>query len=327
MKRCFHNVGVYERLFPYMPRPRTRLIRLCRRPSVLKAPVAAIIARVYPGLSESHRRAADFVLARPLDAATMTIDELAARANISIATANRFARTLGFRKYAEFRAELVENFKATVEPVERLRIAKSEVASAGSVMAHAMQEDLDNIEKTLHALSAEACDHAVSLILGARRIYTLGFGVSTYIASFAANGLLPFCQDIRFLAAEGGGEQAIRRMLTIGADDVMIAIAVPRYSRETVEIASMARKRGATVIAITDGPKSPLGAVADLTLYAFAARRLLSSSAAAAFTLVEALISATAHQREDSLKSFTDLTEQVGHYLHSDLPRAYSTGE
>jgi DNA-binding MurR/RpiR family transcriptional regulator len=298
-----------------------------RRAPVLKAPVAATIARAYPALSESHRRTADFVLARPLDAATMTIDELAHSANISIATANRFAKALGFRKYAEFRAELVANVKATMAPVERLRLGQREAASAGSVVADAMEEDLDNIQKTLHGLSAEACDRAVSLILDARRIYTLGFGVSTYIASFAANGLLPFCQDVRFLAAEGGGEQAIRRMLAIGAEDVLIAIAVPRYSRETVEIAGMARKRGATVIAITDGPKSPLNAVANLTLYAFAARRLLSSSAAAAFTLVEALISATAHQREDSLKSFTDLSEQVGHYLHGDLPRAYPHGE
>lgn len=297
-----------------------------RRAAIPKAPVAAIIARAYPALSESHRRTADFVLARPLDAATMTIDELALGANISIATANRFARALGFRKYAEFRAEVVENFKATMEPVERLRMGKTETASAGSVMARAMQEDLDNIQKTLHALAAEACDRAVSLILGARRVYTLGFGVSTYIASFAANGLLPFCQDVRFLAAEGGGEQAIRRMLAVGADDVMIAIAVPRYSRETVEIAGMARRRGATVIVITDGPRSPLRAVADLTLYAFAARRLLSSSAAAAFALVEALISATAHQREDALRSFTDLTEQVGHYLQGDPPRIYRHG-
>jgi len=157
----------------------------------------------------------------------------------------------------------------------------------------------------------------VSLILGARRIYTLGFGVSAYIASFAANGLLPFCQDVRFLAAEGGGEQALRRMLAIGAGDVLIAVSIPRYSRETAEIAGMARTRGATVIAITDGPAAPLAGLANLTLYAFAARRLLSSSAVAAFTLVEGLVSATAHQREDSLKSFKDLTEQVGHYLEN----------
>src|SRR5262249_35565490 len=154
-----------------------------------------------------------------------------------------------------------------------------------------------------------------------RRIYTLGFGVSAYIASFAANGLVPFCRDVRFLAAEGGGEQAIRRMLTIGREDLLIAISIPRYSRETIEIASMARARGAAVAAIPDRPASPLAAVANLTLYAIAARRLLSSSAAAAFTLVEALTSATAHQREDALQSFTDLTERVGHYLHGDLPR------
>jgi DNA-binding MurR/RpiR family transcriptional regulator len=38
------------------------------------------IARVYPSLSNGHRKAADFVLQNPLDTATMTIEGLAEKA-------------------------------------------------------------------------------------------------------------------------------------------------------------------------------------------------------------------------------------------------------
>ena len=72
--------------------------------------IMARIADVYPTLSRAHRRAADFVLKHPFQAATMMIDELARAAGISVATANRFARALGIDGYPAFRAELVRTF-------------------------------------------------------------------------------------------------------------------------------------------------------------------------------------------------------------------------
>ena len=54
--------------------------------------MAQRIARVLPTLSRSHRRIADWVLAHPLQAAALPIDELAAAVGVSVATANRFAR-------------------------------------------------------------------------------------------------------------------------------------------------------------------------------------------------------------------------------------------
>lgn len=51
-----------------------------------------IIAKAIPSLTPAHRHMADYVLAHSFRAATMTIDELAVATNVSVATANRFAR-------------------------------------------------------------------------------------------------------------------------------------------------------------------------------------------------------------------------------------------
>jgi DNA-binding MurR/RpiR family transcriptional regulator len=69
--------------------------------------VAQAVGKLYPQLSKSHRKTADYVLGNPFRAATMTIDELSEAAGISVATANRFAHALGFDGYASFRAALV----------------------------------------------------------------------------------------------------------------------------------------------------------------------------------------------------------------------------
>lgn len=69
------------------------------------------IARAMPDLTPSHRTMADYVLAHSFRAATMTIDELAEATGVSVATANRFAHTLGFSSFPAFRAELVRGFE------------------------------------------------------------------------------------------------------------------------------------------------------------------------------------------------------------------------
>src|SRR2546428_259048 len=49
---------------------------------------------------------------------------------------------------------------------------------------------------------------------------------------------------------------------------VVLAIAFPRYSRQTLEAAERARQRGLSVLALTDGLRSPLAPLAEASLFA-----------------------------------------------------------
>src|SRR5258708_2883955 len=101
--------------------------------------IMARIATAYPGLSRAHRKAADFVLKHPFQAATMMIEELARAAGVSVATANRFARALGIDGYPAFRAELVEAFSATLAPVEKLRAQLRHSASSADIVRASLE--------------------------------------------------------------------------------------------------------------------------------------------------------------------------------------------
>src|SRR5204862_1262658 len=68
-----------------------------------------------PTLTPAHQRMAQYVLENPFRAATMRIDEFATAVDVSVATANRFARALGFEGYPQFRTELVRGFEARSE--------------------------------------------------------------------------------------------------------------------------------------------------------------------------------------------------------------------
>ena len=272
------------------------------------------IAGAYRRLSRSQRRAADLVVGKPFDAATMTIEEFAAAADISAASANRFARALGFSRYGDFRSQIVEAIRPIRAPEEKLRMVPRRM-SAATVAARSLEEDLANLRNASSALSADQAEAAAAMLLGAARIFTVGFGTSSFFASYAANLLDPLCADARFVSVEGGTEQSARRLLKLEVGDVVIAITLPRYSRDIVTMVRLARSRGARVLAITDRPSSPIAGLSSLTLYAFGERQILSSSAVATVALIEALTSSVAHRRKGAMAAMAALTRQVEPYL------------
>lgn len=287
--------------------------------------IMARIADAYPRLSHAHRKMADFVLKHPFQAATMMIDELARAAGVSAASANRFARALGAEGYPAFRAELVHAFRSTLAPIEKLRVELRRAATCSEIMQASIEQDVSNLKFALHRLSPISAEKAVTFILAANRVFTLGFGTSGALANFAANSLSPYCPFVQNAAGEGGAEQAVRRLLRVGAGDAVIGIALPRYSKDTIDLMSHARERGATVIAITDSPASPAARHADIVFAVGADHGVLTSSGVAAYALIEALSAAVARQTKDPLDAATEFSERVLPYLYADRAEGAAT--
>lgn len=262
--------------------------------------VASRIGRAYQDLSLGHRRIADFILRSPAEAAMMTNVELASRCNVSNATANRFAKAIGFKGFPEFRASQMDALRMDMAAVEKLRTEIDDDASNIDIMRNGLTQDLDNLQNTLDGLDEAGCSQAVELILDAQRIFTFGSGISYYIAGMLTHGLEPFCRgNVTMMGATGGANSAYRRLVHCNENDLAVFISFPRYSPNTVELCGVAKRRGVRILCITDSPTSPVARDADVVLFAEAKRRLLPNSATSAFALVDALVAAIANQSTD----------------------------
>lgn len=278
------------------------------------------IGHALPKLTRSHREMADYVLAHPLQAAIMPIDELAATVGVSVATANRFARALEFDGYPQFRAALVLGFEATLAPVEKLRSKLEHPATVADVFATALAESQRNIELTRRSLDAHSCEQAVNIILNARRIYIIGFGGSSWLGGLLQRCLDPYCDNVQLLASIESSSYGARVLTRLQPTDLLIAIAYPRYFADTVLLARRAREAGVPVLALTDRVASPLAPLATVSLYAHTDSQYFATSEASALALIEALCSAVAHRAKGSLKAATQLTESVLPWLHGNHP-------
>ncbi|WID95019.1 MurR/RpiR family transcriptional regulator [Bosea vestrisii] len=270
------------------------------------------IAQVYPSLSEGHRKVADFVLQSPLDSATVTIEGLAEKSGTSTATVTRFVRALGYRNYGDFRAALSTALKVAMGPVEGLADARAAAGSVFATMTTTLKGEAANLDEAIATLEEETVNRAITLLLKARRIFIVGSGASHYVGAFLEDGLALYLDaDVVFASSRGGPERAVRHMLSTGPKDVVIAISLPRYSRATLELARFTKKRGAILIALTDGPSSPLVPLADMTLYAPARNSFLPNSPTAAFAVADALITTLARERPDAVEALKGLSESL----------------
>lgn len=269
------------------------------------------IARVLPTLTRSHRQIADYVLAHPLQAAILPIDELAATVGVSLATANRFARALEFDGYAQFRAALVMGFEATLAPVEKLRSKIERPELVASVFAASMAESQRNIELTRQALDAHSCEQAVQAILGAQRIYIAGFGSSAWLGGLLQRALDPYCENVQLLASMEGSSSGARVLTRLKPTDLLIGIAFPRYFSDTLLLVRRARDAGVPVLALTDRVSSPLAPLATVAIYAHTESQYFANSETTVLAVVEALCSAVAHRARGSVMAATALAEAV----------------
>ena len=117
---------------------------------------------------------------------------------------------------------------------------------------------LDENERLLNSVAAEQWDRAGSLITKARAVFVIGNGRSGLATQMAAMRLMHLG-----LRVHVAGEVTAP---AIGEGDVLIAVSGSGTTASVVGAADTAKKVGASVLAVTTAPGSPLAARADEVL-------------------------------------------------------------
>ncbi|MCP3751532.1 MurR/RpiR family transcriptional regulator [Pseudomonas sp. SBB6] len=284
--------------------------------TVYASPVMRKLSESLAELQPSLRKVADYILRHPLKAATLTIEEMAQATATSPAAVNRLAKALDLGGYSGMKAELVSTLQQMVSPVDKLRNELAQRPGGEFGLHEQIHSASSNLATTRSINPADTFEAFITCLTQARKVYVLGFGNSVYLAGLAASTLVPFCADACAISMEGGNENAAYRLAAITDQDVLLAISLPRYSQDTLQLSRFAHERGATVLAITDSPASPLAPIARHTLFAAADHPVLTSSNIAVLALIEGLVAGVMARNKEAVQLATELTESVMSYLH-----------
>jgi DNA-binding MurR/RpiR family transcriptional regulator len=276
------------------------------------------LLRVLAEGSASNRAIADYLLRNQVRVTALGIEELAEACAVSTATISRFARDLGFRNYAAMRGAVAETLQSLLQPVEKLRSTIARRAAKASPALESLGYAEAALTATRGALAGTQIDRVGTVLTKARTVYVLGFGLSSFLAGALAMHLQPFCRHVVEAAASGGTEVAAGHLATIGAQDVLVVISLPRYTLDVVPLTRFARDAGAAIVSITDSPASPLAELGHHVLYAHSAHPVLPSSSSAALAVIEALAVSLMTSNKANVAKAARHTEAIAAYLYGE---------
>jgi len=264
-------------------------------------PLADQIVQAFDTMSEQLQAAARYVLNQPRDVALLSMREQARQADVQPATMTRLAKHLGLSGYDDIRqlyADAMRNditgFAGRVGAQVKSQKLKGDHALAvdmlggiaGQVGQLAQPAALDTLVDAARRLSA------------ARRIYCLGLRSSHspawhlhYILSLAGK------HSIMLDAVGGIGADALGSATD---EDVMVAVSVLPYTRQTIEIADFAGEAGVPLVAITDSAVAPLAQLAACTVVVPTESPSFLHTMSPAFVVAEVLGALVAGQAGDT---------------------------
>ncbi len=258
-------------------------------------------------LSKSHRRIAECIVTHYDKAAFMTASRLGEYVGVSESTVVRFAAALGYEGYPQLQKALQELIRHRLTATQRLEMTGD--MGHAQVLNKVLKTDIQNIRSTLDELNLSTFDAVIESLLQARAIYVLGLRASAPLAEFLGHYLNFIFLNVHTVTS--GVSDVFEQIARINDEDALIGISFPRYTSHTVKAMKFARSRGATLIAITDGPLSPLHAEANLCLMAKSDMASFVDSLAAPLSLINALIVALSQRRRSQVTEYFQKMEDI----------------
>lgn len=229
------------------------------------ATVRSRIRGLMPELSGASRRIGQAVLDDPAGLSTSSIGEVAARAGTSPASVTRFCRALGFSGYAEFRvglaADLAHHAGAGWEVDVGTSIAPDDPISRVVTVIRAL--GAATINDTVAQLDLAVVETVAAAIADAGRVDLFGTGGSGTLA-VELQGRLHRIGRPSWCSLDP--HAALTSAALLGPGDVLVGFSHSGRTTETVGVVCEAARRGATTIAVTNFPRSPVGEAADHVL-------------------------------------------------------------
>ena len=258
-------------------------------------------------LRKSEAKVASYVLENLDEVIEMRVVDLASKSSVSEPTVIRFCRAIGFDGFQSFKLQLAQQL------------------GLGSVFTQFAVEDSDTVADLLNKVfdttvgslitvrdevNSAVLEQAIDTISNARRVEFYGFGASGSVAADAQHKFFRLQ-----LSSAAYTDPHIQRMsaISLGSEDVVVAISQSGETQALLESVELAREAGANVIGLAPQNTS-LSRICNLAIYVNMEEDLESftpvSSRIAHLVVIDVLATGVARHRKPLLKEHLERLEK-----------------
>lgn len=225
------------------------------------------ISNIRSQLSPSELKIADYILACPEQVAHFSSQELAQQADVSQSSIVKFTQKIGFKGFTAFKLAVSEDLgrkhAIKTDNVGDLYNGIGRDDDLETMAKKLAQEKINSIVETTQALDNATLARVLDVINQAGRVQLVGIGGSALTAKDLWYKLLKI--GVTTLFAQDSHVQ-ISIAQTLGPGDVQLVVSYSGASRDVLAAAELAKRNGATLIAVTSFRNTPLRQMADMVL-------------------------------------------------------------
>lgn len=274
------------------------------------------IKRLYCNLTSAERRVATYVIESPQEVTSLTVHELAKKCDVASSAVVRFCKSIQLQGFSELKIELARELGSNREEQKNSIPSVEHESGTEGVVRKVFNAGMYTLQDTLDKLDFSKIEKMSEVLVHAKHIFLFGIGTSSTVVTDAQYRLSQLglwataCTDILLMGVTA---------TNLEEGDVVLAISHSGRTKAVVDAVRLAKKKGATVIAITSFTDSFLYKESDVAATVFADEVTYPVEAVSArvahICLVDSLAMLLATYNYDSfanhIKSRNDILEGI----------------
>ncbi|KAB2338062.1 MurR/RpiR family transcriptional regulator [Cytobacillus depressus] len=247
-----------------------------------------VIHTYYHQLSKGQQKVANYLLEKPREFAIKSAQEIGTDAGVSETTVIRFCYAIKLSGFSELQKRIREQLLFQESSLGNYYSSKLEIAEEPNFFTQVMEKDREQIKELISLINEEKMNQMVDQLVKADGIYIAGMGISFSAANWLAFTLGLVKDNVKLVRSDT--DDILFTLSRMDSQSVLIAISFHRYLKETIKIAKLAKRQGATVVGITDTPHSPISEFSDILFPIFPYKKSTIDMATGLFSFLNAVV-------------------------------------
>lgn len=214
----------------------------------------------YDEFTKKEKNIADFLIESKESIIDLSAKEIGEKTNTSGPTVVRFAKKMGFNSLNELKIKISVNIEKKEKKFEYL----SEELDTRNIILRIKNTIHNSVDKTIELLEEDKVDKAIEVLIKSKSINIFGIGSSSIVGQ-------DFYHKLARIGKKGtyysDSHLQVATSVLLEKEDVALIISYSGETKEMLECAKNARKKGSEVIAITKASvNNPLEKLSDIVL-------------------------------------------------------------
>ena len=225
------------------------------------------IKRAYCNLTPAEQKVADYTVEFPKEVTELTVHQLAEKCSVAASAVIRFCKAIQLQGFSELKIELARELGSMKETKENRVPSVAHESGVEGVVRKVFNSGMNTLQYTLDKLDFSSVEKMSQILVSAKHIFIFGLGTSSSVVTDAQYRLSQLglrataCTDILLMGVTAAN---------LGAGDVVLAISHSGRTKAVVDAVRLAKKQGATIMAITSFKDSFLYQESDVAATVFA---------------------------------------------------------